>query len=157
MTLSTSTLAYTDCFAAMDAALADAKGIAIRLGTRSAADMFRMRCHYARALDRKANAETYDKGHPRHGVSEYDRLILRIREGEAGEWWVRIEENLITPTAVVSLSSGEPVQLTLDLPQALPPPPLALAPPPDLGEAFDAVEPEPTPEPPAPAPRIRRL
>jgi hypothetical protein len=49
-----------------------------------------MRVHHARQLARNANKEVYAPGDAMHGVSEYDRLTLRIREGE-GCFYVYLE------------------------------------------------------------------
>jgi len=76
MTLPTSRLAYHDCFEAMDAALADPRGA--RIKTPDAGHL-RMRMHQGRNLDRKENAQTYEEGHPLHGRSIYDKLVLRVK------------------------------------------------------------------------------
>lgn len=151
MTLSTSTLAYDDCYAVMDAALGDEKGAGVRFPAESDANIFRMRCHYARKIDRTKNAETYEKGHALHGVSAYDRLIVRVREN-GNAWWVLIEPNAVAPETVVSLSTGEPLTLNAaPRPLALPSP----ATPPGIDpdalpvESTQAIasEPEPAPKP----------
>lgn len=137
MTLSISKLAYDDCYAVMDAALADDRGIAVKMESFDAANHFRMRCHQARKIDRSLNAETYEKGHALHRASQYDRLTLKIRNSADGFWLV-LERTKIIPGEVVSLTTNEPVQL--DMPQALPPPTILALPPPTVEEIADSLD-----------------
>lgn len=144
MTLSTSKLAYDDCYAVMDAALADDQGARMRMADLDAATHFRMRCHQARKIDRELNAETYEKGHALHNVSEYDRLTFKIRGGATSEVWLLVERTKIIPGEVLSLATGE--QLELELPQralpSAPEPQRRIAPPTDteMGEAFEGID-----------------
>lgn len=85
MSISTSPLSYGDCYAMMDAALADPLGsrIAVRKPTHDAsvaeATFLRMRMHQARKLHRDQNAAVYTVDHPMHGCSMYDKLTMRIK------------------------------------------------------------------------------
>lgn len=155
MTASTSRLAYDDAYAIMDAAIVDDKGVRVRMLDHAAANHMRARCHMARVLDRRENAATYERPHPMHGVSAYDRLKLTIEEDGVGCWLMLIRNNVI-PGEVESLTTGE--QLSLDLTQLMPPPrQLQIEPPKapltdgELGDAFDALptvdgeEPRPKP------------
>lgn len=83
MTIPTSHLSYTDCYDTMDRALEDEQGVRVKFRTFGEATFFRMRCHQARAINRRMNKELHEVGHPMHGGSIYDRLILRIRESGA--------------------------------------------------------------------------
>lgn len=137
MTVPTSPAAYTSEYAVMTAALLDPVGVRLRMNDMDAAVYYRLRCHTARQIDRKRNAETFEKEDPRHFSSEFDRLVLRIRT-EAGEVWLYFEKNEVVPGQVESLS-GEEVQLALPLApvlKALPAPTDDVA----LGEAFDEVK-----------------
>jgi hypothetical protein len=139
MTLSNSPAAYDDCMQAFDAALSDPKGIAIRMRDHSAATHFRMRCHQARALERKANALTYEAGHPMHNVSEYDKLQLRIAEVD-GNCWLIFEKFDMIPGEVVSLSGSPPILEALPARRLELPKPREPEPQLDLGDAFDKIE-----------------
>lgn len=118
MTVSTSRLAFEDCYAVMQAALDDKAGVMMRMASENAATHFRLRCHQARKIDRQFNAETYEKGNPMHGCSAYDRLTIKIRQDETGIILVFEQTNLI-PGDVISLTDGEAVPI--DMPM-LPPP-----------------------------------
>lgn len=141
MTISHSRLAYADCYRIMDAALADERGVKIKFTDEKHATFFRMRCHQARAIERRESKEIYDKGDLHWGVSQHERLILRIRP-DGDLWWVLIEQAAVSPGDIVSLTTGE--RLDVGLPQIeyqpqrqLPPP---QAPTDDaLAEAFDNI------------------
>lgn len=79
MVTSSSKLSYEDCFEILDRALASSKGIKLSVESESAGYHLRNRINYARSADRKANAETYDPGHPLHGCSTYDTLTIKLR------------------------------------------------------------------------------
>ena len=149
MTVSKSPLAYDDAYAALDAALADQQGVRVKMADEAAAINFRMRCHQARKIDRDRNAETYEKPDPRHGASDYDRLILRIRYVD-DDWYLYFEKNTVIPGEVESLSGKEviaalPAKL---VPRALPPPT------PQVMDLEDAFEQMPTVE---EKPKMRRI
>lgn len=82
MSLSTSRGAYRDCFALLDRALDDTRGIRVELRDPAVATYLRLRVHQARQIDRAENLTTYpEPDHPLHGRSPYDCLTLRIDEG----------------------------------------------------------------------------
>lgn len=84
---STSRLSYQDCFELYDKALAAAKGIRHRAGSKDAAMHLKSRLHYARSIDRKDNREVYDEGEPLYGRSAYDPITIRLRQ-HGGAWWL---------------------------------------------------------------------
>ncbi len=86
MSLSTSRLAYTDCYELLDRAVEDTRGIRASVPTQAAATHLRMRIHQARAIDRSENAKTYAVDHPMHGRSPYDIFTVRIEESPACFW-----------------------------------------------------------------------
>ena len=144
MTVSNSPLSYEDCYRIMDAALADERGVRVKLRDINGATFFRMRCHQARKIDRQRSEDTYEKGDPRYKVSQYDRLILRIRADAEGVW-VKIEQNAVIPGEVESLSTGELLEIGLPMipyePQQrlpAPPPPKALTDN-ELADAFNNI------------------
>lgn len=80
MPISSSPLAYADCYDAMYRALEDDRGVRLKVDTRGNAEFLRMRLNTARAINREENAKTYPKGEPLHGRSEFDKLMFRIKE-----------------------------------------------------------------------------
>ena|SRR5258706_8723513 len=104
MSISNSRLSYTDCYEFLDKAIEDDKGVRVPLGEWAKANFFRMRCHQARSITKKDNREIYQPGDPQYGVSIYDVITIRLKEDEAGEWWVYAEKNLLEPGTVESLS-----------------------------------------------------
>lgn len=158
MTVSTSRLAFEDCYTVMMAALEDPKGVRMKAGSQDAAIHFRLRCHQARKIDRAENAQTYERPHPMHGVSPYDKLVLKIRQDTEG-WWLLFEQNGVIPGEVQSLTTGE--QLALDMPQLMPPP-KQIEPPrtpsdEELGDAFEDIPTVGEILPPMAKPAIRRI
>ncbi|SRR6266567_5282551 len=91
MTVSTSRLAYTDCYDIMDRALADGKGCRVKFKDADDAYNFRLRLYVARKIDRVDNAEIYDPPHPLHGRSEYDGLVSRVRQDAQKNIWLYVE------------------------------------------------------------------
>jgi hypothetical protein len=83
--------AYDDCRKLFEAAMADPKGARAILGEESACINMRTRMHYFRKLDREANERTYPMGHPQHGTSIYDTLVVRILPDEDGAYWLYVE------------------------------------------------------------------
>lgn len=77
MPANNSPLAYDDLRRVMDQALMSPNGVRLRCpnGVGEAYGL-RSRMYKFRALDRKANRETYPKGDPKHGISVYDRLTI---------------------------------------------------------------------------------
>jgi hypothetical protein len=84
-------MSYTDCYDIFEKAMEDPAGIRIPFDTEAAAKHYRMRMHNARAVDRRENIQTYDKGHPMHGQSSYDILTLTIKIGEDATAFLYIE------------------------------------------------------------------
>lgn len=139
MTVSTSRLAYEDAYTVMMAALEDPKGVRVRMLSMDAATHFRLRCHQARKIDRQENAITYERPHPMHGVSPYDKLVLRIQTDDDGVW-LTFAQNTTIPGEVQSLTTGEFVEL--EMPQLPPPTQRQIAAPraptdTELGNAFE--------------------
>jgi len=89
MTASSSILAYTDCFDAMDRALSEPVGVRLRCNSEGAAVYQRMRFNNARTMDRKSNREIYEKGHKLHGRSVYDQIKINYSFSD-GYWWVAL-------------------------------------------------------------------
>jgi hypothetical protein len=105
MSLPSSLLAYYDCKALFEAALADPKGARALIGTHDACMRFRTRMHYYRSLDRKANAETYPKGHPSHGTSVCDPFVVQIMADEDGAHWIYVSPITAEGLYIEGLSS----------------------------------------------------
>jgi hypothetical protein len=104
MAMPTSLRAYSDCQELYEAAARDPKGARACLGTYEAAIGMRTRMHYFRKLDREANAETYDSGHPMHGVSTFDEYVVQIQSDTAGEFWLYIRPLSAKILAIEGLS-----------------------------------------------------
>lgn len=105
MSISDSHLAYVDCYTHYNQALEDPVGIRIRVENEAAAIFLRMRMHQARKIDRRRNAETYERGHPMHNVSPFDGLTVRIRPHDNGDgYWVVLEKTPMLAGEVESLS-----------------------------------------------------
>lgn len=86
------TKGFGDVQEVLDRAIAAPKGIRIPLPTRRAAIELRSRANYYRKLDRDTNSKSYPEGHPMHGSSAYDGLVLRIPpKGSAEEHILYIE------------------------------------------------------------------
>lgn len=87
MTTSNSRLSYEDCFLILDKALASPNGLRLKFKEHGDAIHFRLRCHCARSIDRYDNKQTYpgpnletgDAGHPMHGRSVYDDIVIKVR------------------------------------------------------------------------------
>ena len=108
MVVSTSRLAFSDCFDLMERAINDAKGIRVKFASYEDAFNYRLRLHSARKIDRKDNLEAYHENHPMHGRSPYDRLTVRIRRFDGGAW-LRLERLDAREFEIESLSE-EPSQ-----------------------------------------------
>jgi hypothetical protein len=85
MSLPTHIGAYDDCRDIFERATLDPKGARAKAGTREAAVALRTRLHYFRTLDRQANADIYDAGHPMHGRSLYDGFLVELIRDEDGD------------------------------------------------------------------------
>jgi len=108
---------YTDCYEALDRAIADEKGVRIAVANYDAALHFRMRLHQARQIHRKDNELAYEPGHAMYGASIYDTLTVRIRQSASGTW-IYIEKIDLNYDAIEMLSEVEEETFP-----ALPPPP----------------------------------
>jgi len=102
VSLSTSRLAYTDCFEALDRALEDEKGVRVKATDEGQANHLRMRMHQARKIDRQDNCAIYEEGAPLYARSVYDPLTLKIRLVK-GEYYIYIIRNTL-PAEVESLT-----------------------------------------------------
>jgi hypothetical protein len=100
--------AYDDCRKLFEAAMADPKGARAQLGEESACINMRTRMHYFRKLDREANEKTYTPGHPQHGTSVYDTLVVRILPDEDGAYWLYVEPRT-TDLYIEGLSEAPPL------------------------------------------------
>lgn len=139
MSLSTSRFAYADCYDILDTALERTHGARIAQPSESDCIFLRMRIHQARKIERDENAKTYERGHPMHGRSMYDRLVVRVRE-EDSRWYVYVEHGGVDTDAIEPLGEpllGEP----RPTPRITPPPPED-----DLQAEFTEIEPEPEPK-----------
>ena|SRR3974390_342155 len=94
MPTSNDRLSYTDCYVILERAIRDKVGIRLKFSNYGAAMHLRTRLHTARQL---ARAE---------GQSEYDPLVLRVREDNGS--WLYIER--IVPNAIESLTDYEAVE-----------------------------------------------
>ena len=92
MTLPNSILAFDDCIKMMDEALADESGIRVSVESYNEAIYLRNRINYARRLHRQENEKVYPPDHVMHGKSDYDRLIIRVRN-ISGYFYVDLERN----------------------------------------------------------------
>jgi len=115
---SKSRFAYDDCYALMEAALADGVGTRYLVDDVGKANQLRLRLNYARSIDREQNAETYELEHPMHGRSEYDKLIFKVNLRE-GQWWVYIEVNTINPLKIEGLSGVEDKEPEFEPPEMM--------------------------------------
>lgn len=136
MTYSTSPLGYDDCFGVMDEALQNEIGIRMCLPDEKTAQRFRARCHQARVINRKQNTEIFEKSHPMYGLSQYDRLVIRIAI-EKSIVWVYFEKSRGVPGRIEKLSPNDAVE------ELLPPPSVTVTAPTDdeIGDAFDKIIP----------------
>jgi hypothetical protein len=73
-----SPLAFDDVRELFERALASPKGIRVVCVSRSEAIVRRGRFNYFRKLNRRESMDVYERGHPMHGKSPYDRLVLRV-------------------------------------------------------------------------------
>lgn len=116
MSLPTSHLAYADCFEVLDAALEDTYGVRFPVDDQDKATHLRMRIHMARKIDRERNAELYpDPGHPLHGRSQYDKIVVRIKE-DGNRLYIYLEQLESHADAL------EPLSEVVDNGKALPKP-----------------------------------
>ena len=140
MSLPTSRGAFGDCYKVLDAALDDEKGVRVEFRTHENANYFRMRLHQARAINRKDNADTYDRDHPLYNASPYDQLVVRLHAIN-GSYWLYIEKNRVEDLGAIeplsevpTIEYDEPLQLQ-DMREA------------DDGPTYEAaIDPDPVPK-----------
>lgn len=113
MSSSTSPLAYTDCYTALDKAVAEEFGARIPVPNENAAIYLRMRMHQARQIDRNRNKEIYkdQPDHPMYGRSEYDPLRLTV-EHEGDQWYLMLAkfdaiEYVVEPLTALPATPGQ--------------------------------------------------
>ena len=120
MAVSTSRIAFSDCFDLLERAINDEKGIRVKFATYDDAFNFRLRIHKARQIDRTDNQNTYEVGHPLFGRSVYDQITCKIRTFNGGAW-LKLEKISAREFEVESLSE-EPSEAELPLLAKMPPP-----------------------------------
>ncbi len=99
--------AYDDCLEYFEAALTDPAGIRIEFSDYGQANIFTLRMHQARALQRQMHKRIYTEEDPKYGRSDFDRLMVRQpREDDAGHWWVYIERSNSKVVSVEPLTQG---------------------------------------------------
>ena len=103
MTTSPSRLAYQDCYELLDMALADDRGVRVKMDNKGAAKQCRQRLHKARVIDREENQIALADGHPMQGKSQYDYLEIRVEQEDDG-LWLTIERKDTRKYEVQSLS-----------------------------------------------------
>jgi hypothetical protein len=91
MTLPQSLGAYKDCFAILDQALANPRGLLLRFNTKSEAQYMRSRIYYGRKLEQLYSPE---------GSTDYDHLYITIEEGDG--WWLVIRPRA-APKEIIAL------------------------------------------------------
>lgn len=105
MSISTSKIAYEDCYALLDRALEARHGIKIVVPNYQFGRGLCTRINYARVLDRQTNREVYPEGDPHHGVSSYDVLTIRYPKEEAGRWWIKLEKVTVDTLVVEEIEA----------------------------------------------------
>lgn len=106
MTLSNSRLAFKDCYELFELAMSDPKGVKVRFDKQNDALHFRHRMHQARKLDREDNKRVHPADSPMHGLSEFDKITVRIERDEHGHW-LRLTKIEAQAFDIVSLSEEE--------------------------------------------------
>lgn len=108
MSLSQSRLAYGDCYRLMDQAVANPKGVFVRVDTEAAGIYLRMRLQQARVIDRNDNRKTYEIDHPMYNRSPYDVLVFRAPFTDVdGNTWLRIDKPEATVFEVLPISEED--------------------------------------------------
>ena len=106
MALSNSRLAFKDCYDLFDQALSDPKGLKVRFNKHSDAWHFRHRMHQARKLDRRDNKTVFAEGHPMYGMSNFDKITIRVEKDEQG-FWLRLTKIDAQAFETVSLTEED--------------------------------------------------
>jgi len=109
VTISQSRGSYADCREIMDRALEDSEGIRVKQPGIDEATYMRMRLHQARSIDRRDNSDTYERGHPLHGASVYDPLVIRIKTDSDGQTWLYLERTNLERIEIEPLSTAPPL------------------------------------------------
>jgi len=91
MSLPETISAYPDCKELYERANEDPIGVRARMESEAAAKLFQMRMHQYRSLERRQSKRLYDRDDIRHGKSEFDPLVVKVREDTEGHWWVYVE------------------------------------------------------------------
>ena len=104
MSLPTSIDAYDAELDYFQQAFDDPDGIRLSFTTYGEANLFVMRMHQARALQRQLHRRLYTSDDPKHGRSEFDRLMVRQpRYDDVQHGWVYIERSNARVVSVESL------------------------------------------------------
>lgn len=111
MALSTSPLAYAQCYEVLDQALNDPSGARLPVRTYQDGEYLRARLHQARAIDRKSSEKAYKPGDALYGQSIYDKLVVRIKDLE-GQVYVYVEQVDNQMPEVELLSQVEAAEVT---------------------------------------------
>jgi len=85
---------YGPYYEVLDRALDSQSGIRIECADKGSAFQYRVRIHAARTLDRELNKSSREPDDPSFGRSDYDNLIVRVRNN-SGRWWVYIQPNTL--------------------------------------------------------------
>lgn len=89
-------------------ALADPSGVRVQFQDYGQANLFTLRMHQARALQRALHKRIFIADDPRHGRTEFDKLTVRQpREDTSGAWWVYIERTNASVVSVEPISTLE--------------------------------------------------
>lgn len=71
---------YAEAAEALNRALNSDKGIKIKCSDHGMAVLLRQRMNKYRLQDRRDNLVVYPEGHPLHGASAFDCLVLRVKD-----------------------------------------------------------------------------
>lgn len=105
MPLPTHPNAYEREYEYFEKAMDSAKGIRIRFDTRSTATLFALRMCTARKIAADETCRLYEPSDPRHGKSEFYKLVVRHPvEDTEGAWWVYVEPHGLEISAVEDLA-----------------------------------------------------
>ena len=91
MSLPTQIAAYGDCIDLYERAKVDPVGIRAFVGKRTDAERLRYRMQMARRLVRDESKRMYDRTDPGWNKSEFDDLILLLRQDVDGDWWIYVQ------------------------------------------------------------------
>lgn len=91
MSLPTTIASYEDCFDLFARAINQPKGSRALLGDYGSAKHFQSRMQMARKLQRDETCRMYDAGAPQYNKSEFDKLVVRIKQDADDQYWVYVE------------------------------------------------------------------